>query len=155
MKKAFVTGLVLALTIALMGWMITQVSEYPGVERFVEISPEQGHAEEYEGYSIFTGTKVEIGFKEYKLMPHQILIQVESLPATITFILHNDGRFSHDFHLKGQGIDIKTPKFAPRRTHEFQITFEQPGEYEISCPLSNHAERGMQGTLVVSLVDNV
>ncbi len=169
-KKTLAIGVVLSIVMALFIWMLQLVAEYPGVERtFIlpswftgsaesPVQPSPQHAQETleknelgqsGGYTVIRGTEVEINEREYKLEPNQIRIEVKSLPATITFVLHNQGRFSHDFEVKGHGIDAKAPKFGPGRTQEFEVTFGEPGEYEILCPLSNHAERGMRGTLVV------
>ena len=166
---------------ALITWMLPLVEEYPGVERslgnqlpswFMSITPagesskpqsgastkenekrasEKDHEGEDAGHAVITGTEVEISEREYKLEPNQITLQVDSLPATVTFALHNQGRFSHDFHIEGHGLDSKAPKFGPGKTIRFEVTLAEEGEYEISCPLSNHAERGMRGTLVVQM----
>lgn len=112
---------------------------------------EQGHEGEEVGHAVITGTEVEVSEREYRLEPSQITLHVESLPATVTFVLHNQGRFSHDFHVEGHGLDSKAPKFGPGKTIRFEVTFAEEGEYEISCPLSNHAERGMRGTLIVQI----
>ncbi|MFQ5794645.1 MAG: hypothetical protein ACE5JP_06305 [Candidatus Bipolaricaulia bacterium] len=173
MKQTLATGAVLLVMAALIAWMLQRVAEYPGVERSVEgqlpswfvgdtlsAQPAQPSAERvektpeknpYEDYTLITGMEVKIDEREYKLEPNQILIQVEALPATVTFVLRNRGRVTHDFRVKGHGLDIKAPRFGPRRSQELQVTFEEPGEYEITCPLSNHAERGMRGTLAIQI----
>ncbi len=87
---------------------------------------------------------VEIKFIEYELRPNRLIVP----PGEISFVLRNIGRFTHDFRVEGQGVDVRTPKFAPETTQRAQVTLK-PGEYQISCPLSNHAERGMVGTLIV------
>lgn len=93
------------------------------------------------------GAKVEIAFKEYQLTPNKIRVG----PGKVTFVLRNEGRYSHDFRInvEGPGIDITTPKFGPGRTIRLEVALQE-GEYKISCPLSNHDERGMHGTLIVT-----
>jgi len=152
--------------------MLRIVGEHPGVKRPLEplpswfvgtsssnnpLSPSSSPQhidgkslkEEYSDYTVFVSKEIEIELKEYKLIPDEILVRVESLPVTITFVLHNRGRFSHDFEVEGHGLDAKAPKFAPRKTLNFEVTFTEAGEYKISCPLSNHEERGMKGTLII------
>jgi uncharacterized cupredoxin-like copper-binding protein len=73
-----------------------------------------------------------------------------TVPAgEITFVLTNAGRYTHDFRIEGEGVDEKSPRVAAGRTGEWTITLT-PGEYNISCPISNHADRGMTGTLLVT-----
>ncbi len=87
---------------------------------------------------------VEIAFVEYELKPNRIMVR----PGAVAFVLKNQGRFTHDFNIQGSAIDFKTPKFSPETTLRVQVALKE-GEYKISCPLSNHAERGMVGTLIV------
>ena len=96
-------------------------------------------------YAEFAGGKVEIAFKEYQLTPSKIRVG----PGKVTFVLRNEGRYSHDFNVEGPGIDTTTQKFGPGRTVRLEVSLQE-GEYKISCPLSNHDERGMRGTLIVT-----
>ncbi len=175
---------VLALTFVLMGWMLAQVAEHPGVPREVgelprwfagepavrgarERSPApaaaaHGHeaaavvastksgapakTDAAEGdYAEFTSGQVEIAFKEYEMVPSKI----RTKPGTVTFVLRNEGRFAHNFHLEGPGVEARAEKFSPGRTVHIKVTLPE-GEYKISCPLSNHDQRGMHGMLVVT-----
>lgn len=180
---------VLSLTLVLMGWMLAQVAEHPGVPREVGELPswftggtalrgarerapapaaaEHGHeagaaiasikpsasaarapekTDAAEGdYAEFAGGQVEIALKEYVMTPHKI----RTRPGMVTFVLRNEGRFAHNFHLEGPGVEAHAEKFSPGRTIRLQVAMQE-GEYKISCPLSNHDERGMRGTLIVT-----
>lgn len=96
-------------------------------------------------YTDFASGQVEIGLKEYVFVPSRI----RTRPGTVTFVLRNEGRFAHDFHVEGQGVDIHADKFSPGRTIRVQVTMQE-GEYKVRCPLSNHDERGMHATLIVT-----
>lgn len=98
-----------------------------------------------DGFVAVAGAKVEIVFKEYELKPNKI----RTPPGTITFVLRNEGRFSHDFHVDGPGVEAHAAKFSPGRTVRLEVTLQE-GEYKISCPLSNHDERGMHGILIAT-----
>lgn len=87
---------------------------------------------------------VEMILKDFHLDPKQLTVKA----GTITFILSNGGRYTHDFRIEGHGVDEGTPKIAVGRDFRWEITLE-PGEYRISCPISNHDERGMVGILTV------
>ncbi len=75
--------------------------------------------------------------------------KIRTKPGTVTFVLRNEGRFAHDFHVEGPGVDAYAAKFSPGRTVRLEVALPE-GEYKISCPLSNHDQRGMHGTLVVT-----
>lgn len=82
--------------------------------------------------------------KDFELQPDALAVKAGS----VTFVLKNDGRYTHDFRVEGQGVDLKGPKVGSGRSTEWRIAL-QPGTYRISCPVSNHADRGMAGTLTV------
>lgn len=173
-----------ALTVALIGWMIVRVAEHPGVPREVGALPRwftgepavrdarerssapaaavhgldtgaavasiksgaSAKADAAGGdYAEFASGQVEIALKEYVMTPHKI----RTRPGTVTFVLRNEGRFAHNFHLEGPGVEAHAEKFSPGRTIRLEVALQE-GEYKISCPLSNHDQRGMHGTLVVT-----
>ncbi len=88
--------------------------------------------------------RVELSLKDFVLNPDTLTARA----GTITFVLTNEGRYTHDFRVDGNGVDKKAPKVGRGRTREWEITLE-PGIYDISCPISNHSDRGMVGTLTV------
>lgn len=87
---------------------------------------------------------IEITLKDFEIVPNEI----SARPGKITFILQNAGRYTHNFRVDGQGIDVTGAKVGVGRTGKMEITLEA-GVYHISCPISNHHERGMVGTLTV------
>jgi uncharacterized cupredoxin-like copper-binding protein len=97
-------------------------------------------------YAEFAGGQIEIVFLEYEMKPDKIRVK----PGAVTFVLRNEGRFAHDFHVEGPGVEAYAAKFSPGRTVRLEVTLQE-GEYKISCPLSNHDQRGMHGTLLVTL----
>ena len=163
------------LTVALMAWMTAKVAEHPGVPREVgELPPwftgaglkaarkpgpaegapvitvpaapaAAGKAAADEGFVEASGGTVPIALKEYELEPGKIKVA----PGKITFVLRNAGRFAHNFQVEGHGVDTTASKFSPGVTVRLELTLQE-GKYKISCPLSNHDERGMTGTLIVS-----
>jgi plastocyanin len=154
---------IVVLTVALIGWMVAQVAEHPGVPREVgelprwfagepavrgarERSPAPEKTDAAEGdYAEFAGGQIEIALLEYEMKPNKIRVK----PGAVTFVLRNEGRFAHDFHVEGPGVEAHAAKFSPGRTVRLEVTLQE-GEYKISCPLSNHDQRGMHGMLVVT-----
>ena len=90
------------------------------------------------------GSPVKISEEDFKLVPNKVTAKA----GLVTFVLANNGRYTHDFRVEGQGINKRAPRIGAGFTHEFKVTLP-PGTYRISCPISNHAKRGMTGTLVV------
>jgi uncharacterized cupredoxin-like copper-binding protein len=95
------------------------------------------------GPPVFEG-RVEIELADFKITPNEFTVKAGEL----VFAFENTGRYTHDFRIEGQGIDVKAPKIGARRSREWSATLT-PGTYRISCPISNHDQRGMEGTLIV------
>ncbi|MBI2310968.1 MAG: cupredoxin domain-containing protein [Betaproteobacteria bacterium] len=170
---------ILSLTVALMGGMLAKVAEHPGLPREVGDLPswfagettamrrapslsapaEKAPAPVEEGraaadkstvaddYVEVAGGEIKIALKEYRLVPDKIRVRPGRL--AITFVLRNEGRFAHNFHIEGPDVDARASKFGPGNTVRLEVTLKE-GEYKISCPLSNHDKRGMHGTLLVT-----
>ncbi|MBI3938650.1 MAG: cupredoxin domain-containing protein [Betaproteobacteria bacterium] len=163
---------VFLLAAALLAWMIARVAEHPGVPRdagkpppwftgeagavreTLEHSPvapapatgaQSGAAATGGDFVEVAGGSIEIALTEYEMKPGRI----RTKPGTVVFVLRNEGRFAHNFHVEGPGVDTTAEKFSPGRTVRLQVTLQQ-GEYKISCPLSNHDQRGMHGTLIAT-----
>lgn len=72
------------------------------------------------------------------------------LPAGLTtFDVSNDGEFPHNFLIRGEGIEeVFEEDLGPGETGSLTVNL-QPGQYEVICPVSNHAAQGMTLTLTV------
>ncbi len=87
---------------------------------------------------------VEIALKDFELVPDELTVKAGEL----TIVLPNEGRYTHDFLIEGEGVELNAGKVGARRSMEWEVTLE-PGEYRISCRISNHDKRGMVGTMTV------
>ena len=63
-----------------------------------------------------------------------------------TLTLRNDGEFPHA--LAFDGLDDATGNVDPGASGEVTVDLE-PGTYTLYCPVGNHRDQGMEGTLVV------
>jgi len=63
-----------------------------------------------------------------------------------TLTLANEGEFPHA--LAFDDLDAATGNVDPGSSGEVTVELE-PGSYTIYCPVGNHREQGMEGTLVV------
>lgn len=166
---------VLSLSLGLVAWMLAGVAEHPGLPRdvgplppwFAGTTPSRGAAPagalaaapapapetppggaaDGSGEVQVVGPEVVVTLEEYRLVPDRI--RVRPGQPSITFVLRNEGRFAHNFRVRGPGVDAAASKFGPGRTVRLEVALP-PGEYHISCPLSNHDQRGMHGTLLVA-----
>ena len=149
-----------------MGWMAAKVAEHPGVPREAGALPAcfggapAPRAADSEARAAaaapaaardadfveVAGANIEIVLNEYEMKPSHI----RAGPGAMTFVLRNEGRFAHNFHVEGPGVDATAEKFSPGRTVRLELVL-QAGEYKISCPLSNHDQRGMHGVLIAAV----
>ncbi len=130
--------------------------EYPGVPRQLAgnsglenpglppASGAEGGSSSAPGSQVVSGQAVRIELRDFELVPADLTVPA----GDVTFTLVNAGRYTHDFRVEGEGLDEKSPRVAAGRTGEWAITLA-PGVYHLSCPISNHADRGMVGTLTV------
>ncbi len=66
----------------------------------------------------------------------------------VRFQVVNDGQAPHALEIEGGGEEFATAVLQGGESAELQATLK-PGEYEWYCPVGNHADLGMKGTLTV------
>ena len=98
-----------------------------------------------EGGEASGGQSVELVATEFAFDPADV--SVDEAGET-TFTVSNDGEFSHALEIEGNGIEEETEELGPGESGSVTVDLE-PGEYELYCPVGDHRERGMVGTLVV------
>ena len=142
---------ILGLTAVLLGWMLARVAEHPGAPREVGVLPAwftgvepkaaprpgpgealpvtpaatapaaAGGAAAEEGFVEAADGTVPIALKEYELEPGKIRVA----PGKVTFVLRNTGRFAHNFHVEGNGVDTTANKFSPGATVRLELTLQE------------------------------
>lgn len=90
--------------------------------------------------------EVSLSATEYSFDPGSIKIDE---PGTYTFTLTNDGSVEHALEVEGQGVEEETDTLDPGSTGRVTITFSKVGTYEFYCPVDDHRDRGMEGTLTI------
>jgi uncharacterized cupredoxin-like copper-binding protein len=88
---------------------------------------------------------IEVVETEYALDPADITLEQ---PGTYVFRAVNVGNATHALEIEGQGIEEETENLQPGESTELTVALE-PGTYEIYCPVSNHRELGMDGSVTV------
>jgi hypothetical protein len=91
------------------------------------------------------GREVAIGLDEFLIAPQDVVAP----RGPITLKIADRGRLRHSFRLwgaDGEPVTVRTifPGDVKLRTADLA-----PGEYRMVCTVSNHAELGMTGRLVV------
>ena len=69
--------------------------------------------------------------------------------GTVTFAVKNDGSMPHDFAIRGQDVDQKTPTIKPGESANLTVELE-PGTYTYVCTIGGHEQLGMRGTFTVT-----
>ena len=91
------------------------------------------------------GGAIAVTLTDFRYHPQRI-----SAPAgPLTFALRNEGALPHNFRLLRNGnevVQIHTLKPGATASVTRRV---RPGIYRFLCPLQNHAELGMYGSLVV------
>ncbi|MBI5959461.1 MAG: cupredoxin domain-containing protein [Chloroflexi bacterium] len=115
----------------------------PVMDSLVILPPEQpvdGEAEALESFTSETVSLTEWG-----------IVMPASIPAgKVVFTVTNDGTVPHNFEIEGNGVEqgFETD-LAPGETRTLEIELS-PGTYRIYCPVSDHAESGMEFELTVT-----
>jgi plastocyanin len=91
------------------------------------------------------GQTVDVVATEFAFDPADI--SVDEAGET-TFTVSNEGEFPHALEIEGNGIEEETEELGPGESGSVTVDLE-PGEYELYCPVGDHREQGMVGTLVV------
>ena len=92
---------------------------------------------------------IEVDLFELAINPSTIEVEQGE---TIRFVIRNTGNFPHALAIVNEEIGFRASSevIGGGGETELVVTFEQPGQYEIYCPVANHRELGMVGSLIVS-----
>lgn len=75
--------------------------------------------------------------------------RIDVAPGTVRFVITNAADIVHGFEVEGQGMEEAIEEIQPGTTDSLTVRLDQPGEYEIYCPVDDHRQRGMTGRLIV------
>lgn len=90
---------------------------------------------------------VEIKETEYALDPSEPKI---SRAGVIEFNVVNDGKVDHALEVEGPEGEVETAAIKPGSSARLKADLSKPGKYAIYCPIADHRERGMGGTITVA-----
>jgi plastocyanin len=89
---------------------------------------------------------VSISETEFKLDPSTVTLDAA---GTYTFKAVNDGSADHALEIEGNGVEEETDTIGPGESAEVTVELEK-GTYEIYCPIGNHKDQGMEGSVSVA-----
>jgi Copper binding proteins, plastocyanin/azurin family. len=125
------------------------VGHEPRVANFLTAAnaPSGGNTTEVAGAATAgaSGSSILIKMKDFSFDPNKI-----TAPAgAITLHLQNWGRYTHDFRIHVPTGTQESGRVGAGFAHDLTLTLK-PGTYDFECAVSNHAKRGMRGTLTVT-----
>jgi len=90
------------------------------------------------------GAAESVSLTDFKIDPGN-----PTLPAgKATFEVSNDGQVPHSLEIEGGGAEFATEVLQGGDSATLEADLKA-GEYEWYCPVGNHADMGMKGTLTV------
>ena len=82
---------------------------------------------------------------EFALDPAQVRLDAA---GTYTFRAVNDGSVDHALEIEGNGVEDETETIGAGESADVTVELAE-GTYELYCPVGNHKDMGMAGTVVV------
>ena len=70
-------------------------------------------------------------------------------PGKVTFQVTNDGKVDHALEVEGPKGEAETSTIAAGKTASLTVDLSDAGSYEMYCPVGNHRQMGMEGTVRV------
>ena len=91
---------------------------------------------------------ISVSETDFALAPKDLTVKSGT---TVTFDVRNDGATTHSLEVEGpEGESELEQDLAPGDSRQPEVTFSKPGTYEWYCPVGNHKEMGMEGTVTVN-----
>ncbi len=87
---------------------------------------------------------IQISAIDFQFEPAEITADA----GEISFELTNDGQALHALEVEGNGVEEASDTIDPGNSTTLTVELDE-GTYEIYCPVGDHEERGMVGTLTV------
>ena len=89
---------------------------------------------------------VSISEKEFSLDPSTVNI---GRSGAVTFKVTNNGQITHALEIEGKGMEDETESIEPGESATLTVQLDQPGSYEMYCPIDDHEGKGMKGVVRV------
>jgi plastocyanin len=70
-------------------------------------------------------------------------------PGSYTARVVNEGGTVHALKVDGPTGETESAQLQPGESVELELDLREAGEYELTCPVGDHRDRGMEATLAV------
>jgi uncharacterized cupredoxin-like copper-binding protein len=91
-------------------------------------------------------SSVDVSETDFKLNPSDPTVKA----GQVTFNVSNDGQTLHNLEVEGPDGDQELESdLSPGDKGTLTVDLSKPGTYEFYCPVGNHKELGMEGTVTV------
>jgi uncharacterized cupredoxin-like copper-binding protein len=70
--------------------------------------------------------------------------------GVVSFQVTNGGKVLHALEVEGPNGEVKTKGINPGGSATLKADLSKPGKYEWYCPIADHKDRGMKGTITVA-----
>jgi uncharacterized cupredoxin-like copper-binding protein len=88
---------------------------------------------------------VDVTLGEFTIEPSAIALE----PGSYVFHVVNDGAAVHALEIEGPSGEVETGDLAAGESADLAVDFPEDGRYEIYCPVGDHRDRGMEGSITV------
>lgn len=93
------------------------------------------------------GVVVDVALGEFTIEPSAIAVE----PGSYTFHVVNDGGTVHALEIEGPDGEVETGDLGPGESADLAVDLSDDGEFEMYCPVGDHRDRGMEGTITVGV----
>ncbi len=90
---------------------------------------------------------VKLSETEFKIDPANPAVKKA---GRVTFDVKNDGQVVHALEVEGPNGEAETDSIPAGKSATLTVDLSKAGTYEMYCPIGNHKEMGMKGTVVVA-----
>ena len=87
---------------------------------------------------------IQVDAMDFMFMPEDL----QAEPGEVTFELTNGGQAPHALEIEGEGVEEESDTIEGGESTSLTVELAE-GTYRIYCPVGDHEERGMVGTLTV------
>lgn len=91
------------------------------------------------------GTSSRLEATEFEFSPAQVTAQA----GEHEFQLVNRGETEHALEIHAPGGEVVTDRVAPGESATVTADLSETGTYELYCPVGDHRQRGMEGSVTV------
>lgn len=91
------------------------------------------------------GDALEIVLSDFAVEPSTGSLE----PGSYTARVVNEGGTVHALKVDGPTGEAESAELQPGESAELELDLSEAGEYELTCPVGDHRERGMEASLAV------